>query len=1049
MCQLWIKRGEKETAFQFFVTSLGEDRIIFGYPWFEHENPEIDWKAQELKGGPVIILTGGYCFRRKRHQEAKVAVMATFDPVKETPIPEEYQQHQKVFSDEEAQRFPPEREEDFPIKLRPDAPQKINCKIYPLTPKEDESLKAYIEENLAKGYIYEGSSPYASSFFFRKKTNGGLRPIIDYRPLNAWTIKDTYPLPLISDILTNLSGKKVFSKFDIRWGYHNIRIREEDQLKAAFKTPRGLFIPRVMTFGLTNAPATFARTMSRILRPLMDAHPKELFVYMDDVLIATEEDLPRHRKIVHAFLEICEDESYFLKASKCVFEQNKISYLGIVIDGSQIKIDPRKVEGIKDWPREVKTLKGVRSVLGTLSYQRPFIPFFAHHAKPITDTIKTTDGPFKWTKEAGEALEKLITLICEDPVLCQPNMDKPFELEVDASAFAIGAILTQRDTRGKPQAVGYFSKAFTTAERNYDIHDRELLAVLWGLEHWRHLLMGSPHKIKVFTDHKNLEYYRHPQRINRRVARYIPRLADYHYQLIHKPGTQNHADALSRRPDHMNEEEDNTNVTVLTPEVFANAALSIRIDDRVMAQQLLHQDTLNEWATPYQLVKSGKYWWKDTKLVVVDNTVLRRGVISLYHNLKTAGHPGIMKMIWLVSQDFWWPDMKLDISAYVQGCATCQANKNFPGNPKPPLFPIKTKENALPFETITLDFITKLPESDGYDTILTIVDHDCFKAAFFIPCKETIDTKGVAALLGKTLFPHYGLPRRVISDRDTRFTAKLTKEWCDTLDIEQNISTAYHPQTDGQSERANRWVEQYLRMFINHQQNNWADLLPLAQYTHNSWPSATTKKTPYELILGYTPKMHQPQRTGNMPETKERLEQILEARRAAQAAITHAQSQYKDSPHFQPYSEGDKVWLDARNLKTTHPTFKLAPKRYGPFPITRKISAMTYALRLPPQWRIHPVFHASLLMPYKETPIHGTNFPEPPPDLIEGEPEWEVDQIMNTRQYRNQTQFLIKWKGYSDAHNSWEPEKNLSATELVEKYYKRNPRSVGAEEWIK
>ncbi len=197
--------------------------------------------------------------------------------------------------------------------------------------------------------------------------------------------------------------------------------------------------------------------------------------------------------------------------SECVFEQSKISYLGIVIDGSQIKINLRKVEGIKEWPREVKTLKGARSVLGTLSYQHPFIPFFAHHAKPITDTIKTTDGPFRWTKEAGEVLEKLITLICEDPVLCQPNMDKPFELEVDASAFAIGAILTQRDTRSKPQAVGYFSKAFTTAERNYDIHDRELLAVLWGLEHWRHLLMGSPHEIKVFTDHKNLEYYRHPQ----------------------------------------------------------------------------------------------------------------------------------------------------------------------------------------------------------------------------------------------------------------------------------------------------------------------------------------------------------------------------------------------------------------------------------------------------------------------------------------------------------------------------------------------------------
>ena len=220
-----------------------------------------------------------------------MTVTTTFYPVKETTLPEEYQCHSKVFSDEEAKCFPPERDEDHAITLLPNTPQVINCKIYPLTPQEDKALKAYLEENIAKGYIYEGSSPYASSFFFRKKTDGGLCPILDYRPLNSWTVKDTYPLPLMSEILTNLSGKTLYSKFDLRWGYHNVCIKEEDQWKAAFKTPRGLFIPRVMTFGLTNAPATFARTMNRILRKLMDKYLKELFVYMDDVLIATEEDL--------------------------------------------------------------------------------------------------------------------------------------------------------------------------------------------------------------------------------------------------------------------------------------------------------------------------------------------------------------------------------------------------------------------------------------------------------------------------------------------------------------------------------------------------------------------------------------------------------------------------------------------------------------------------------------------------------------------------------------------------------------------------------------
>jgi hypothetical protein len=558
-----------------------------------------------------------------------------------------------------------------------------------LSLKEDDALKAYLEENLKKEYIYEGPLAFSSSLFFREKTDGGWCPIIDYRTLNSWTIPDVYPPTLIANILTKLSGKTLFSKFDIQWGYHNIRIREEDQWKAAFKTPRGLFIPRVMMFGLNNAPATFSQTMSRLLRPLIDKYPGELFVYMDDVLIATGEDIERHRQIVHEFLDICEKESYFLKVSKSEFEQHRIHYLGIIINGTQFRIDPKKVDGIKNWPKVVRTIKEARSIMGMLSYQRPFIPQFAHLAKPINNTLKTTEGPFKWTKDTEEALDHLISLICSEPALCQPDMDKPFELEVDASAFATGAILTQRDDRNKPQAVGYFSKAFSEAERNYNIHDRELLAVLRGLEHWRHLLIGSPHDITVFTDHKNLEYYRHPHRINRRVARYIPRLADYHYRLVHKPGAQNHADALSRRPDHTKGEEDNTDITVLHPETFVNASLSNRINDRVMTHQLEHQDTLEEWAVPYQLVKTGKYWWKDTRLVVVDNTPLRRGVISLFHDSRTAGHPGMTKTIWLTSQDFWWPDMKDTISTYVQGCATCQANKTFPGNPKPPLFPIK------------------------------------------------------------------------------------------------------------------------------------------------------------------------------------------------------------------------------------------------------------------------------------------------------------------------------------------------------------------------
>ena len=193
---------------------------------------------------------------------------------------------------------------------------------------------------------------------------------------------------------------------------------------------------------------------------------------------------------------------------------------------------------------------------------------------------------------------------------------------------------------------------------------------------------------------------------------------------------------------------------------------------------------------------------------------------------------------------------------FVKGCATCQSTKPRTTQPKPPLHPITTEPDALPFETIALDFITKLPKSEGNDTILTITDQACSKATFFIPCKETIDVEGVASLYMQKVFPHYGLPRKVISDRDTHFTARFTKELCRILQIQQNISSAYHPQTDGQSERTNQWVEQFLQIYTNGTQTDWSNWLPIAQYTHNAWPSNTTKKTPFELIMGFTPRAH-------------------------------------------------------------------------------------------------------------------------------------------------------------------------------------------------
>ena len=279
-----------------------------------------------------------------------------------------------------------------------------------------------------------------------------------------------------------------------------------------------------------------------------------------------------------------------------------------------------------------------------------------------------------------------------------------------------------------------------------------------------------------------------------------------------------------------------------------------------------------------------------------------------------------------------------------------------------------------------MDFITKLPPSGGYNTILTITDTDCTKASMFLPCKETIDSEGVAQLYLTHVLPHYGLPKKIISDQDPQFTSRFGKELCHLLDIRQNISTAYHPQTDGASERANQSLKQYPRMFCGTQQNNWHTWLPIAQYTKNSWPSATTKKAPFDLLVGYTPRIYQPTRSTNIPTLEKRLTNIKEAREAAQEAQRKVQDSWiKQKPRYRPFAIGDRVWLEGTNLNLpANVTLKLSPRRYGPFRVVAVISNAAFKIELPPHWKIHNVFHMLLLTVTIHPVFHFTPNPKQP-----------------------------------------------------------------------
>ena len=267
--------------------------------------------------------------------------------------------------------------------------------------------------------------------------------------------------------------------------------------------------------------------------------------------------------------------------------------------------------------------------------------------------------------------------------------------------------------------------------------------------------------------------------------------------------------------------------------------------------------------------------------------------------------------------------MKLDIMDYVKGCAECQRHKVNNRPTRAALNPIYPKSEAMPFKTVAINFITKLPLSQGYDSILTVTDHDCMKAAIFIPCNEEINAEQTAALYLQKVVTNFRLPSKIISDRDPRFASKFTWELCKLMGIEQNISTAYHPRMDGQSERTNQWVETFLRFVTNYKQDDWVRWLPMAQFAHNNWPSDTTRKSPFFLLMGYNPRADWKHATSPLPQVTLRVEQFKEARAQAQNLMIKAQKSWVKHKDMPKYKEGDLVWLEGKNLRTAQPTPKL------------------------------------------------------------------------------------------------------------------------------
>ena len=948
-----------------------------------------------------------------------------------------------VFPDELPKELPPARSSYFKIQLK-EGSKPVTRAPYRMTSVELVELKKQLDDLIAHGFIVPSKSPYGAPVLFVRKKDGSTRMCMDYRALNDQTIKNSYPLPRIDDLLDQLSGATVFSKIDLRSGYHQILIDKDDTWKTAFRSRYGLYEFRVLPFGLTNAPAHFMQLMQEVFHELLDIC---VVVYLDDVLIYSRNE-KEHDEHLTRVLQLLRQNKLYAKLSKCELYMKQISFLGHTLSKDGVHMETSKVEAINQWP-EPKSVPDLRAFLGLAGYYRRFIAFFSAIALPLTAMLKK-DTPYVWTSESQRAFDKLKQAVQSAPVLVTPRQDLDFVVTTDASGYAVGASLSQDSGQGlRPCA--FMSKKMIPAEKNYPTHEQELLAVICALKEWRHHLHGN--KFRIITDHHSLKYLHTQPHLSARQIRWCEYLSQFDFTIEYMDGKQNVvADALSRRADHRD-----VNVNSMTTRIVLNELLD-EIKMQYDNDELLGRDQSAEDRTKaiskHKLKFEDGMWCKDDRYYVPSCQAIKTKLLSEAHDSTLAGHVGSAKTIELLSRDYYWPRMHEQIKHYVSTCTKCQQNKASHEHPQGLLQPLAVPERR--WQQVTMDFITQLPMTkQGHDAIVVFVDK-LSKMVHLVPTTTMVDAPQVAKLFMREVIRLHGVPESIVSDRDPRFTSSFWRELWKMLGTKLAMSTAYHPQTDGQTERTNRTLEDMLRANVSVRQDDWDEYLVASEIAINNTQQASSKYSPFFLNSGSHPRFPLSIQSKSINQSAEQvfeslrvaLEQATKNLEQAQQRQAHFANQHRKEVELEV---GDKVFLSTKNLQLRHRAPKLDPKFIGPYEIKKRVGKVSYELVLPDTMKIHPVFHVSKLRKHKDGSDEWPDRIEdsrPAPDIVDDEEEFEIEAILGKRMQAwkdprlkgnarasMHAQYLVAWKGYPAHERTWEWASELTkAQDKIKEY---------------
>ena len=794
---------------------------------------------------------------------------------------------------------------------------------------------------------------------------------------------------------------------------------------------------------------------------------------VDDIccMSDTPEEHIQHLKLI---LQRLREFGLHARLDKCCWARPNVKFLGHIVGRDGITMDPAKIDSVRTWPPPRNPTE-LRSFLGLTNYFRRFLQGYSSQVAPLNDLLHK-DAGWQWTERHDACFTGVKTAITTAPVLALPDFDKPFEIITDASVVGTGGVLMQE---GKP--IAYRSSKLTPAERNYTTGEQELLAVFQALTEWRCYVEGAV-GLTLVTDHNPLTYLQSQATLSRRQARWMEFMSRFNYTWLYRPGRINVADPLSRHPTFSAPSA--SSLPRLAALLAAAGGPHKRTKRTMSLSEQQVGDTLkgamlpamaeaydkDTWFASHRNTRSLRLdpasglWYRKSaagheQIVVPNSADIKTYILREFHDAPMHGHPGQERTQHAIERTFWWPCLARDVADYVRTCDSCQCNKprnTLPGGTLQPL-PIPAEK----WESICMDFIVHLPKTPrGHDAIAVFVDR-LTKMVHLAPTTSDVNAEGTAKLYLDHVVRLHGLANTIITDRGATYNNRFWQALQSLLGTKHNMSTAYHAQTDGQAERANRVLEDMLRHYIAPTHTDWDLHLSLAEFAANNAYNSSLDNTPFFLNYGMHPRcpvtrdfLSAARPTTDVPAAQgfaDDMHRLLARARTALEAAQQRQARQYDNKHKPvEYKPGDMVLLSTENIQRSlrrqqaagSTATKLLPKYIGPFKVEALVGKVAVRLALTKPYRFHNVFHVSLVKHYH---AGGRTQPPPPPIQLDddGVPLFSVERIIghipegaSRAQVDRSGKYLVKWLGYGNEHNTYEPNKNFTDTLAQDEYWR-------------